>query len=220
MIVQNVIEKIRKNIGANKGKNASSVKPFQVKNHMWVFVNSLIENPTFDSQTKETMMLQAKSFGSKCEPSDKFFTAAQKCGIVDAVVSWVKFKEQEQADKKCSSKKSSKIKVEYLSAWSLLFKGIHKLEDANDAGTKNSHLCTLILTEGDSAKSLAVAGLGVIGRDRYGVFPLKGKMLNVREATLKQVSFFIWIVTANALKFGLIKGGRCSVGPFLEKVFS
>lgn len=63
-----------------------------------------------------------------------------------------------------------------------------KLEDANEAGTENSHLCTLILTEGDSAKSLAVAGLGVIGRDHYGVFPLRGKMLNVREATQKQVN--------------------------------
>ena len=62
-----------------------------------------------------------------------------------------------------------------------------KLEDANDAGTKNSINCTLILTEGDSAKSLAVSGLGVIGRDRYGVFPLKGKLLNVREATHKQI---------------------------------
>lgn len=61
------------------------------------------------------------------------------------------------------------------------------MEDANDAGTKNSHLCTLILTEGDSAKALAVAGLGVIGRDRYGVFPLRGKMLNVRDAAHKQI---------------------------------
>lgn len=63
------------------------------------------------------------------------------------------------------------------------------MEDANDAGTKNSALCTLILTEGDSAKSLAVSGLGVVGRDKYGVFPLRGKMLNVREGSHKQVFF-------------------------------
>lgn len=50
--------------------------------------------------------------------------------------------------------------------------GIPKLEDANDAGGRNSEQCTLILTEGDSAKSLAVAGLSVVGRDRFGVFPL------------------------------------------------
>jgi len=67
--------------------------------------------------------------------------------------------------------------------------GVAKLEDANDAGSKNSLDCTLILTEGDSAKTLAVSGLGVVGRDRYGVFPLRGKLLNVREASHKQVSY-------------------------------
>ena len=51
--------------------------------------------------------------------------------------------------------------------------GIAKLDDANDAGTKHSRDCTLILTEGDSAKTLAVAGLSVVGRDRFGVFPLR-----------------------------------------------
>lgn len=59
------------------------------------------------------------------------------------------------------------------------------------AGGKHSLDCTLILTEGDSAKSLAVSGLGVIGRDRYGVFPLRGKILNVREASHKQVSSLV-----------------------------
>jgi DNA topoisomerase II len=67
-------------------------------------------------------------------------------------------------------------------------KGVAKLEDANEAGSKNAHRCTLILTEGDSAKTLAVSGLGVVGRDHYGVFPLRGKLLNVREASHKQVS--------------------------------
>lgn len=64
--------------------------------------------------------------------------------------------------------------------------GIPKLEDANHAGNRRERSnCALILTEGDSAKALAVAGLAVVGRDRYGVFPLKGKPLNVRDASLK-----------------------------------
>lgn len=42
---------------------------------MWIFVNALIENPTFDSQTKENMTLQAKSFGSTCQLSEKFIKA-------------------------------------------------------------------------------------------------------------------------------------------------
>jgi DNA topoisomerase II len=45
----------------------------------------------------------------------------------------------------------------------------------------------LILTEGDSAKSLAMSGIQVVGRDKYGVFPLKGKLLNVREAGMNQL---------------------------------
>ncbi len=59
--------------------------------------------------------------------------------------------------------------------------------EANLAGKTASMECTLILTEGDLAKALAVSGLGVVGRDRYGVFPLRGKLLNVRDATHKQI---------------------------------
>ncbi len=51
--------------------------------------------------------------------------------------------------------------------------GIPKLDDANEAGGRNSQHCTLILTEGDSAKTLALSGLSVVGRDYYGVFPLR-----------------------------------------------
>ena len=66
--------------------------------------------------------------------------------------------------------------------------GITKLADANNAGTKqHAKNCTLILTEGDSAKALAISGLGVVGRDNFGVFPLRGKLLNVREAKHDQI---------------------------------
>ncbi|KAF7704937.1 DNA topoisomerase 2-alpha [Silurus meridionalis] len=169
-IVAKMIEVVKK-----KNKGGVAVKPFQVKNHMWLFVNCLIENPSFDSQTKENMTLQQKSFGSTCTLSEKFIKQANNCGIVESVMNWVKFKAQTQLNKKCSAVKHTKIK------------GVPKLDDANDAGGKNSSGCTLILTEGDSAKTLAVSGLGVVGRDRYGVFPLRGKMLNVREASHKQI---------------------------------
>uniref|UniRef100_A0A8D2MJE2 DNA topoisomerase 2 n=1 Tax=Zonotrichia albicollis TaxID=44394 RepID=A0A8D2MJE2_ZONAL len=169
-LVTKIIDVVKK-----KNKNGVGVKPFQVKNHMWIFVNALIENPTFDSQTKENMTLQAKNFGSTCKLSEKFIKGAVGCGIVESILNWVKFKAQNQLNKKCSAVKHSKIK------------GVPKLDDANDAGSKNSLDCTLILTEGDSAKTLAVSGLGVVGRDKYGVFPLRGKILNVREASHKQI---------------------------------
>ena len=170
MIIKQVMDTIKK-----KNKGGINIKPFQVKSHMWVFVNCLITNPTFDSQTKENMTLQAKSFGSKCVLGDKFVASVVKSGLVESVLTWAKFKAQTDLAKTSAGGKKSKLK------------GIPKLEDANDAGTKNSMNCTLILTEGDSAKSLAVSGLGVVGRDAYGVFPLRGKLLNVREATHKQI---------------------------------
>lgn len=170
MVVKQLIDILKK-----KNKGGVQIKPFQVKNHIWIFINCLIVNPTFDSQTKEHMTLQAKNFGSKCVLPEKFINQVTKSGIVETVLNWAKFKAQNELIKHSGGKKQLKIK------------GIPKLEDANEAGTKNALKCTLILTEGDSAKSLAVSGLGVIGRDLYGVFPLRGKLLNVREATHKQI---------------------------------
>jgi DNA topoisomerase II len=169
-VVKNLTELIKK-----KNKNGNAIKAHQIKNHMWVFLNCLIENPTFDSQTKENMTLVASKFGSKCQLSDDFMKKLSKCGLVDRVMNWLAYKEKTDLDKAGSKSKVSKIK------------GIPKLDDANDAGTKESQQCTLIVTEGDSAKTLAVSGLGVIGRDKYGVFPLRGKMLNVREASARQI---------------------------------
>ncbi len=175
-VCDQIVKHLTEVINKKSGKNSTQIKPFQIKNHLWLFVNCLIENPVFESQTKECMSLQVKNFGSKCQLSEDFLRkVASKSGIVDRVLNWLAFKEKTDLEKTGAKSKQTKVK------------GIPKLDDANNAGTKDSMNCTLILTEGDSAKSLAVAGLGVLGRDRYGVFPLRGKMLNVREATTKQI---------------------------------
>ena len=146
------------------------VKPTYVRDNLSVFVLSVIENPSFDSQTKETLTSTTSKFGSKCEITDKFIDRLAKSGIVDRIIELHEFKESKTL-KKTDGRKTSSIR------------GIPKLDDANWAGTAKSDQCTLILTEGDSAKSMAVAGLSVVGRDRYGVFPLRGKLINVREKT-------------------------------------
>ncbi|XP_068647207.1 DNA topoisomerase 2-like [Aristolochia californica] len=155
-----------------KNKNAN-LKPHAARNHLWVFVNALIDNPAFDSQTKETLTTRQSSFGSKCELSDDFLKKVCKSGIVESLLSWANFKQSKELKKTDGSKKQ-RVSVE-------------KLKDANEAGGKNSDKCTLILTEGDSAKTLAVAGIDVVGSDYFGVFPLRGKLLNVREASHKQL---------------------------------
>lgn len=162
-------------VGIVKKKNkGQEVKPNQIKNHLAIYVNSLIVNPSFDSQTKENMTTKMSAFGSTCAVSEKMMKAVEKSGIIEAILNWAKFKQNAELKKKSGSKRSKVL-------------GITKLDDANNAGTSKSRDCTLILTEGDSAKALAISGLSVVGRDFFGVFPLKGKLLNVREASHAQI---------------------------------
>ncbi len=159
-----------------KKTKGHAIKPYHVKNHLCVCVNSLIENPSFDSQTKETLTTRPTQFGGSEKPqlSTQTLKRIEKSEVVESVLSWAKFQAHKGLNKK-SGKKTSRLS------------GISKLDDANLAGTSRSADCTLILTEGDSAKALAVSGLGVVGRDYFGVFPLKGKLLNVRDASAAAV---------------------------------
>ena len=172
-----VVDQVTKHIvdTLTKKNKQAGVKPFMVKNYLWVFVNAQIENPAFDSQTKETLTLRPSSFGSRCDLPDKFLKAVADAGVADRVLSFASFK-QDRALKKTDGAKRARIV------------GLPKLMDANDAGGRHSEQCTLILTEGDSAKSLVVGGLSVAGRDRFGVFPLRGKLLNVRDAPAAAVA--------------------------------
>ncbi|KAK9765681.1 DNA topoisomerase 2 [Basidiobolus ranarum] len=172
-IADQIINKLADHV---KSKNKGApVKKFQIKNQCWVFINCLIENPAFDSQTKENLTLRPSSFGSKPTLSTGFLNRiTSQTKVVDNIMDFARVKEAKMMKKTDGQKRSRLV-------------GISKLDDANMAGTKKGRDCTLILTEGDSAKTLAVSGLSVVGRDSYGVFPLRGKLLNVREASHKQI---------------------------------
>ena len=160
----------------NRKNKKLAVKPHQIKAHLWLFVNALIVNPAFDSQTKETLNTKASKFGSTYQLSEKFLKAVEKSGIVQLVLNVAAAREEAKMGKHLKGAKKERLL------------GIPKLEDANLAGTKRgSAACTIILTEGDSAKSLALAGIEVVGRDHYGCFPLRGKFLNVRDASRKAI---------------------------------
>lgn len=170
-IVNNITSKLAELI---KKRKKIEVKPGQIKNHLFIFIKSTIVNPTFDSQTKETLTTPVSKFGTKIEISDKFVDKLYKSGIVDKAIATSEVSDTKNM-KKTDGRKQSTIR------------GLVKLDDANFAGTAKSKECTLILTEGDSAKSTAIAGLSVVGRDKFGVFPLRGKLLNVKDAQTKKI---------------------------------
>ncbi|PPS93064.1 DNA topoisomerase 2 [Cryptosporidium hominis] len=161
-----------------KNKGGMDVKSNHVKNHIWIFIKCLIVNPSFDSQTKETLTTKVSKFGSVCTLSEKTINSVVKSSIVENVLMWAQLKQSMELKKKMKSNQKNTVTSRLL--------GIPKLEDANEAGGPHSKKCTLILTEGDSAKTSCLAGLSIVGRDYFGVFPLRGKLLNVREASFKQ----------------------------------
>lgn len=156
-------------------KKKVKVNPNSIKEQLILFVRCDIENPAFDSQTKDFMNTPVAKFGSTCTVSDKFIEKVAKMGVMDAACAITEVKETKVA-KKSDGVKSKSVR------------GIPKLTDANFAGTDKSNLCTLLLCEGDSAKTGVISGLSSEDRNTFGVYPLKGKVMNVRGVLPKKVA--------------------------------
>ncbi|CAL2037546.1 unnamed protein product [Caenorhabditis brenneri] len=176
-VMDKIVNILKPLIDSKLKESGKSVKPAIVKNNLSLFINCLIENPSFESQTKETVTTKPKNFGSTFDcDTRKLANWAEESGLIDSIVDEVLSAK--------NKKPASKLKNSATSV-----RDIVKLEDAEWAGTAGkADKCTLILTEGDSAKALALAGLEVLGRETYGVFPLKGKLLNVSNLDEIRVS--------------------------------
>ena len=166
---------IRKLCAYIKTKKKVDVKPNTIKEQLLLFLRCDIENPSFNSQTKDELGTAVSSFGSTCTVSDGFIEKIAKMGVMNAACALTQVKE-DKAAKKTDGTKSKSIR------------GIPKLIDANFAGTAKSGQCTLILCEGDSAKAGIVSGLSKDDRNIIGVYPMKGKIFNTRGETLKRIS--------------------------------
>jgi DNA topoisomerase-2 len=156
-------------------KKKVKVNPNTIKEQLILFVRCDIENPAFDSQTKDFMNTPSSKFGSKCDVSDKFIEKVAKMGVMDAALQLTEVKENKAA------KKTDGVKTKSI-------RGIPKLTDANWAGTEKSKDCVIIFCEGDSAKAGIISGLSSEDRNTIGVYPMKGKILNVRGEPVKRIS--------------------------------
>ena len=156
-------------------KKKIKVNPNSIKEQLILFIRCDIENPAFDSQTKDFMNTPMAKFGSRCDVSDKFIEKVAKMGVMDAACAITEVKENKAA-KKTDGTKSKSIR------------GIPKLDDANWAGTDKSRHCMVIFCEGDSAKTGVISGLLSDDRNTIGVYPLKGKVMNVRGEAVKKIS--------------------------------
>lgn len=173
--VDYVMKQISKGLVSGLKKDCR-VSEADIRNHTFLFLIATVDKPVFGGQTKEKLTTKATKFGCSFEISDKFIKSVKtKTTILDSAMSHAEFKEKKQLEKTDGKRRSDVGKIP-------------KLEDANWAGTKRSHECCLILTEGDSAKASVMSGINILGRNQYGVFPLKGKLLNVREKNISDIA--------------------------------
>jgi DNA topoisomerase II len=165
----------RKLVAFIEKKKKISVNANSIKEQLVLFLRCDIENPAFDSQSKDFMNTPSSKFGSSCVVSDKFIEKLAKMGVMDAACAITEVKENKAA-KKTDGAKTKNIR------------GIPKLIDANWAGTEKSSQCMIIFCEGDSAKAGIVSGLSSEDRNTIGVYPMKGKILNVRGEQVKKIA--------------------------------
>jgi len=207
-IANHINTKMAKQLDHLQNQAPLNVTPRMVRRHLFLCVNSLIENPSFDSQMKECLTSNPITFGSDYTIPQSFLRKLVRPAVITV--------ESDEESDGSDGEQDTTIKEggpgiveevlraaignQQVNMARLLREvgggkqtkrqvlSIPKLEDANLAGTAKGAECTLILTEGDSAKALAVAGLEVISRDMYGVFPLRGKFLNVRNVSLDKLA--------------------------------
>jgi DNA topoisomerase-2 len=166
---------IRKLCDYIEKKKKIKVNATTIKEQLILFLRCDVENPSFDSQTKDFMNTPSNKFGSSCSVSDAFVEKVAKMGVMDMACSLTEAKENKLA-KKTDGAKTKTIR------------GIQNFIDANFSGTTQSKDCILILCEGLSAMSGIVSGLSSDDRNTIGIYPLKGKLLNVRGEQLKKIA--------------------------------
>mgnify|MGYP001591801787 FL=1 len=154
-----------------KRKHRVDVKPSELKNHLYLFINSTIINPAFSSQTKEKLITEPKDFGSIHVLSDKTLRQVLNSEIIQSVLDWIK--QKKAAEERSKLRKLNK---------GLDKKKVVKLIDAKKRGDRSN--CTLAIFEGDSASS---AFRQYRNPNMQGAFPLRGKFVNVRESIPSKV---------------------------------
>lgn len=172
-VTSKIVNAVSSLLKGKKGTTTVKLTPSQISKHLFVFINTKLENPDFDAQTK-TVLTSAIDPSIFNVDTKKIVNMMKKSGLIDKLESYLNEKEQKKLQTDLNGSKSNHVNVP-------------KLEDALDAGTRKSGETMLFLVEGDSAKTMVVAGMTVIGRTSYGVFPLKGKLLNVIGASASKL---------------------------------
>ena len=162
---------------AKKAKEPPLASAKDVYPYFTLFVRCEVDKPSFDDQTKDCLnapkiILAAEK--TKKEWSENLHESVAKILKWEFVYLLKNKLELKAATIKIKGDKSANI--------------AGKHTKANWAGTDKSHLCSLLISEGDSAGTMGIGGISAINaQDTMGVMCIRGKFINVRNATQKEI---------------------------------
>lgn len=169
-VVDKIIEVIRAKI---KKATKQDVRPADIKNNLTLFVDCTINNPRYNSQTKEKLVTGVSAYGSKFELTEKFINAITASKAVEDIIEWAKRKQELEESKEVEE-----------SLKSIRKQGFYDIPKYRPATSKDRSNCILFLAEGDSAKTVLDA---TTDPKIHGIFPLRGKPENCFEKGVKKV---------------------------------
>ena len=153
-----------------KKKYRVEVKPSEIRNHLFLFIDSTVINSSFSSQTKEKLITEYKEFGTEHVISEVLIKKVFASEVVKSLLDWIEQKQlaEERKQLRALNKNLDKTKIIKLI----------------DAKSKERERCTLSIFEGDSASS---AFRQYRNPQYQGAFPLRGKFINVMEVPNSRV---------------------------------
>lgn len=202
MILNQITPYLRERI--NK-KYKTDILPGQIKNHIFLFINSTVYRPAFSSQTKEKLITDIKNFGTEFKLTDKFLKQVYNSEITNSITDWLDQKKQadEKKAEREANKSLSKIKV-------------NNYIDCKWSGTNKKDKCRLVLTEGLSA----MCAFRKFRNPQVDCgLSLRGKSLNVRDLPKSRVienEEIKSVMSIMGLKFGEDPIRMTSSGKIIE----
>ena len=166
-ITSQIVEWLRERV---RKKHKIDLRPSDIRNHFFVFVQADIVNPAFSSQTKEKLITDQRDFGSELRISDITLKKIFASEVVQRILDWAQQKALADERKLLRDLNKNVAKGKVL-----------KLIDAKG---RDREKCTLSLFEGNSASS---AFRQFRDPQLQGAFPLRGKFINVTEHTSVRV---------------------------------
>lgn len=172
-VINQISKKITEELQKKKECKEIKFTSQEIKQNLVFFIDSVIVNPAFNSQVKEKLTSQPSKFGSKYEVTDAFIKKLKLTGVFESIIDKAKFKQERKVNKEVSMPRNQTI-------------NIPKYEPATFVGKKRLTKgleTSLILCEGDSAATSVAEGLQGKLKERLGLFPLKGKLINVMKCS-------------------------------------